>query len=161
MSMFDSVLNAATGGLAGTVFEAIKAYFPPSMTDEQKQNVSMQLQVIEAQRQKDAAAAANEAERNLNERIAQYEGTAGDLKTIPLLGPVLIMARGAQRPVWGFGTLICDFQVFSGSWVLPEGVVQNSFYVVNFLVLGFLFGERALQNILPLVTALLQAKQTR
>ena len=29
--------------------------------------------------------------------------------------------------------------------------VQSVFWVINFLVLGFLFGERAMRNILPLL----------
>lgn len=158
MGMLDGILNAATGNLAGTIFDAIKTYFPPSMSEAEKSNVALQLQVIQAQRERDASTAANEAEKNLNERIAQYEGTASDLKAIPIVGSFMLFLRGAQRPIWGFGVLWIDFQVYSGVWVLKDAVVQNSFYVVNFLVLGFLFGERAVANILPLITQFLTAR---
>jgi hypothetical protein len=51
-----------------------------------------------------------------------------------------------------------DFMVFSGQWPLTGSTTQNAansldlqsaFWVINFLVLGFLFGERAMRNVMP------------
>ena len=65
-----------------------------------------------------------------------------------------------------------DIQVFSGNWDLSGGNVENgaagavvgalestalpldlqsAYWLVNFLVLSFLFGERAMKNVLPLL----------
>jgi len=87
-----------------------------------------------------------------------YEGTASDLKSIPVLGAVMLFLRGSQRPVWGFATILLDYQVFSASWKLDDPIISNAFWVVNFLVLGFLFGERAVTNIMPFITNMIQAK---
>jgi hypothetical protein len=52
-----------------------------------------------------------------------------------------------------------DVMVFSKRWDLSSlagdskdmANLQSAFWVVNFLVLGFLFGERAVRNVMPLV----------
>jgi hypothetical protein len=75
--------------------------------------------------------------------------------------------REAQRTIWGYALLILDFFVFSGHWDLVArarqlgtgadagaativgGDLLAAFWIVNFLVLGFLFGESAISNLLP------------
>jgi hypothetical protein len=92
---------------------------------------------------------ANEADREFNARIRDLEGTAADLKSLPVLGNIMLFLRGSQRPIWGFCTLFLDYQVYSGAWKLTSGTQQEAaFYIINFLVLGFLFGERAVQNVM-------------
>jgi hypothetical protein len=66
--------------------------------------------------------------------------------------------RGAQRPIIGYGTMYVDYMVFSGMWKLPDGPVTNAWFLSNALVLAFLFGERAIRNVAPLITDLLAAK---
>jgi len=156
-----SLANLLTGGL-GTIakeaFGLVKAYFPPSMSESDKQDVMLKLEALQIEKQKVIGDAANDAEKNLNQRIAEHEGTASDLKSIPIVGTLMIFLRGLQRPVWGFATLYMDFMVFSGAWVLSDDQIRTAFFTVNFLVLGFLFGERAMKNVLPLVAAFLRAK---
>lgn len=117
-----------------------------------------QLAQIAAQKEKDEAAADIEATRALTERIADLEGTAADLKAVPYFGQVILFARGAQRPLIGYGVMALDYMVFSAAWNLKEGVMQNLFFFINVLVLAFLFGERAVKNIAPLITDMLAAK---
>jgi len=38
-------------------------------------------------------------------------------------------------------------------------MTEVAFVLINLLVLGFLFGERAVKNLLPLVTSFLSARQ--
>lgn len=104
-----------------------------------------------------------QASTHATERAAQLEGTTRDLLALPVVGRLVIFLRGMQRPVWGFGTLWGDFMVFSGRWNValqtdgnwtPEGM---ALILINLLVLGFLFGERAVKNLLPLVTRFLEA----
>ena len=152
------LLTGGLGGLAKEAFGLVKSYFPPSMSEQEKQNVMLQLEALELQKLTIVEKAADEAERNLNQRIAEHEGTAADLKSIPVIGTFMIFLRGLQRPIWGFGTLYMDYKVFGGFWEIADETIMSAFLVMNFLVLGFLFGERAIKNVLPVVTAFLSAK---
>lgn len=149
--MLNKLVNVLSGGLANTVMDGIKAYFPPDMTQEQKAAVNLELQRIELEKQQAVSKAVAEAERAINERIAISEGTAKDLLALPVIGRLLIFARGAQRPVWGFATLFADYMWFSGAWPDLTAQQESALWVINLLVLGFLFGERAVQNVAPLI----------
>jgi len=153
--MFDKIISAFGGGLVGTVMGAVEKYFPPDMSPKEKASAQLAIENIVLQKQQDANKAANEAEKNLNERIAQTEGTAKDLLALPIVGRVLIFLRGAQRPVWGFATLYADFCWFSNSWGALTDKQETALIVINFLVLGFLFGERAVKNLEPLIMKVL------
>lgn len=169
-NIFDKLIGVATGvatggasdavgGIAGAILDTVKAYLPPDMSPEKKAEMALAVQAQAFQHEKDVMAAANDAEKEVNDRIALYEGTASDLKSLPIVGPVMLFARGAQRPIWGFACLYMDYQVFSGAWKLEAGTqVAGAFYVINFLVLGFLFGERAVKNVAPFITQMISAK---
>lgn len=159
MGLLDSLTEIATGGLGKSIVDVVTKYFPPNMSDVEKENVRLAAANLELQRAREFAEAQTKAEDSLNARIAMYEGSSADLKGIPFLGPLLIMLRGLQRPVWGFAALYFDYGVFSGMWKLADNTVSNAFWIVNLLVLGFLFGERAIMNVMPFFTQLAQAKQ--
>lgn len=154
--MFDKIASLFTGGLASTVMDGIKTYFPPDMSDEQKAAVNLELQKIELQKQIEVNKAIAEAEKALNERIAQHEGTAKDLQALPIVGRVIVFARGCQRPLWGFGVMWADLQWFSGQWADLSQQQESALWVINFLVLGFLFGERAIKNVAPLISQVMK-----
>ena len=135
--------------------DGIKSYFPPDMSEEQKANVTLALKKIELERDIAANKAMAEAEKSINERIAAHEGTAKDLMAFPLVGRVIIFARGCQRPVWGFGVMWADVQWFSGAWGQLSQQQESALWVINLLVHGFLFGERAIKNVMPFVSAYL------
>lgn len=163
MSFFDGILNAVTGGgsgLASEIIGAVKDYFPPDMSPEKKAELQLKLGQLALDKEKAVNEAIAESEKAVNDRIASYEGTASDLKAVPILGPLMLFARGAQRPVWGFACLYVDYQVFSGAWNLAAGSqAAATFYIINFLVLGFLFGERAVKNVAPFITDMISAKK--
>jgi hypothetical protein len=159
MGFFDTLANAATSGLAGQIVGVVEKYFPPAATPEQKAALELAAENMELQRANQFAAAQSTAEKDLNERIAMYEGTASDLKAIPILGAFMLLLRGSQRPIWGFATLWIDFQVFSGVWKLVDPIESNAFWIINLLVLGFLFGERAITNIMPFVTNMIKVQK--
>lgn len=167
MGILSGVLSVLTGGTSDGVtslgtglVDAIKSYFPPDMTPEQKANIELAAQNFGLQKQIEAAKEINDAEKALDDRIAMYEGSASDLKAIPYLGALMLFLRGAQRPVWGFAALYIDYMVFNGSWKLEGQVIPNAFWVINFLVLGFLFGERAVTNVMPFVTNMIATKNS-
>lgn len=159
MGFFDKVVDVATGGLAKDILSTFEKYFPPDMSPEQKANIALAAENLELQKKAQADKAQQDAEHAVNERIAMYEGSASDLKALPIIGPIMLMLRGSQRIAWGFATLYLDYGVFSGMWSLTDPIIANAFWIVNFLVLGFLFGERAVTNILPFITELIKAKK--
>jgi len=174
MELFSKIMGILGGSVLETATEFINERWPPDMSEAQKAEMNLVLKQFddkERQREHERVIAinkiTNEAEEQFNQRIKALEGTASDLKTIPIIGSVIIFARGVQRPIWGFGTLFLDYKIFSGSWnvqlvsvnegvsaITPEGFCL---IVINFLVLGFLFGERTLKNLLPLIRPLVES----
>lgn len=150
MSLIKDVVAFATGGGGKVLWDAVESFFP---TPEAKLQAKIAMDAAAAQQEKQQLDSALAFAESLNERISQQEGTAADLKSIPIVGPLMLFLRGAQRPVWGYAVLFMDYQVYSGIWKLDASRPEESavFYIINFLVLGFLFGERAIINILPLV----------
>jgi hypothetical protein len=146
--MLDSIVGIATG-LGGKLIDAAKEYFPPAMSDAEKKAAELEMLKVAHEVEVELLQETTKAQAEFNQRIKDLEGTAKDLKVIPIIGPLVIFLRGLQRPVWGFAVMWIDFNVFSGIWKLETEMLQNAFWLVNFLVLGFLFGERALQNVLP------------
>lgn len=160
MSFLDKIVDVATGGLAKQVMDTVKAYFPPDMNAQQKADLQVSLERIAMEREKNTNDAIRDSEEALNERIKMYEGTAQDVLAVPILGPIMVFLRGAQRICFGYGTIYLDFQVFSGGWKLEAGTQESCFWIVNFLVLGFLFGERAIKNVGPLIAQILSARKS-
>jgi hypothetical protein len=157
MSIFKKLLNGVTGGFVSTAVDTFKEYFPADMTPEQKASLALKTRELEAKIQQQMDDAAITAEEVLTNRIAQLEGTASDLKGIPLVGPLVLFLRGLQRPLWGYATLFMDYMWFS-EWTTLTSKQESALMAINILVLGFLFGERAIKNVMPLITKLFEAK---
>lgn len=101
--------------------------------------------------------------RGLNKKIPvkDMDGTIGDLDQACWMGRIVMFLRGAQRPIWGYFVGFIDFMVFSKKWdIVGNQQMESAFWVINFLVLGFLFGEQVIKNVVPLVNEMV-AKQTR
>lgn len=158
MGILSTIKEAATGGLAKEVAGLIKSYFPPDLSEEKRAELNLQLERLELQRAAQTNTAIASAEQAMNERIRLYEGTAADLKTMPVLGPIMLFLRGAQRIVWGFATLYLDWMWFA-EWEPLTQKQEAALLVINFLVLGFLFGERAVKNVSPMIAEIFRAKR--
>lgn len=101
----------------------------------------------------------NDQEKTFLDNQKSMEGTASDLKQFGVIGKILVLLRGLQRPVIGYGIGVVDYQVFTGIIVLPaDQMIQSTFYAVNIVVLISLFGERAVRNVLPMLTTYLNVK---
>ena len=154
--MFDKLLGFLSGGLVKEAREAIRDYFPPSMSDKEKAELDFRIKTTLRESSLKASSLANQAIEGFNNRIKELEGTAKDLQSIPIVGRLIIFLRGCQRPIWGFGTLILDWKVFSSAWTLTSPKEQVAFVLINCLVLGFLFGERTLINLMPVIKMILE-----
>lgn len=159
MSFLTKIADFATNGFGSFAMGVVEKYFPPDMSEEQKATMQLGFKQLELETQKEMNKAVREAEIQLNDRIKMYEGSASDLLRLPVIGRFMIFLRGCQRPIWGFSTLWMNWLWFS-EWTLNEKQ-ESALIVINFLVLGFLFGERAIKNVAPLITQLLSAKKAK
>lgn len=158
MGFVKAIADFFGGGIVSSITDTVKEYFPPSMSGAEKAELAERIRAAEHRRELALLKLANEADKEVTRRAAELEGTAADLKTLPVVGRIIIFVRGCQRPMWGLFTMYLDWQVFSGAWRVqlsaengwtPHGL---AFWTVNLLVLGFLFGERTVKNLLPLVS---------
>ncbi|MDG4866540.1 hypothetical protein P8631_00745 [Guyparkeria sp. 1SP6A2] len=157
MGILGKIGDVLTGGLAETAFEAVKTYLPPNMSEADKAQMKLQLEKLEMEKRAQANQAMADAEVRVNERVKLYEGTAADLKGMPILGPLMLFLRGSQRIVWGFAALYLDYMWFT-AWGDLSDKQETALIVVNTLVLGFLFGERAVKNVTPMLRDAFVAK---
>jgi hypothetical protein len=159
MGIFTKIIDFLSGGFGGKIVDAVLKQLPEEMTEEQKAKISMAINQASHEQGLKLLKLAQQEEKMFNDRIALLEGTSSDLKSSGILGKAVLFLRGLQRPVWGYSVLIFDIMIFSGRWRFPDtntiGLDYASvFWVMNFLVLGFLFGERALMNVIPLIKSL-------
>lgn len=159
MAIFDKIASMFGGGLVDSVLEAVKAYFPPGMTPQQEAELRLNIERMAFEKQKQADAMLADAERQVTERISLLEGTATDLRAIPIIGPLMLFMRGIQRPVWGFAVLYADMMWFSGKWGQMSTQQESALWVINLLVLGFLFGERAVANLAPIISEVMASRK--
>lgn len=161
MSILAGLADKLVGGLAGSIVDVVKTYWPPDLSPEQKAEMTVAIERLAIEKEREVNAAVEAAERRLTERIALLEGTASDLRAVPIIGPLVLFLRGLQRPIWGYGTLYVNLMWFSGRWGQLSTTQESSIWVINILVLGFLFGERAVQNVAPLISELMQQRNKK
>ncbi len=160
MEILSKMGDLLSGGLGSKIVDAVKGYFPPSMSEAEKKEFELKLLEVTHRNEIELLQATQSAEAEFNARIRDMEGTASDLGKMPVLGPIMLFLRGCQRPMFGIYTLVMDFLVFSGSWDIPkDSRLESAFFAINLLVLGFLFGERAVRNVMPLLLAYFGKKE--
>ncbi|MBI9080272.1 MAG: hypothetical protein JEY79_11105 [Pseudodesulfovibrio sp.] len=165
MGFVSKVADFFGGGVVKTIADTVKGYFPPSMSDKEKSELSARISKAEHEHERALMALAVKADQEVTKRAAALEGTAKDLKSIPIIGPIIIFIRGCLRPSFGVFTLFTDWQIFSGSWSVKMTTATGSYtaegaliLALNILVLGFLFGERTVKNLMPLFTRLMEVR---
>lgn len=160
MSITEKILDVIGGGLVSGIIDVAKSYFPPDMSEAQKLEAEMKMLQIKASVDLQIQEMLNESERAFNDRIIQMDGTAEQLKSVFFIGPLIILLRAIQRPLWGFGTLYMDWMVFSDTWKIPTDSREDlCFLSINLIVLIFLFGEKAFKNIAPVIERLLSVRK--
>lgn len=158
MSWLDNVAGILGSSLFKEVKDVITQYWPPEISPQQRLEFQIKLDEAEANKRQQIQQALAESERMITERVTLLEGSAQDLRAIPLIGPVVLFLRGLQRPLWGYGTMYADAMWFMGRWQMTEQQ-ESALWVINFLVLGFLFGERAVQNVAPLIADMMNKRR--
>jgi hypothetical protein len=159
VSILKDIGNIFTGGVSGLankIIDTAVAFFPPSMSDAEKAKATIALKELAHKEELELLNATNEATQLFNQRVKEYEGTANDLKSIPIIGALIIFLRGAFRPLFAYAIAFVDIKVFSNAWQITDPQILSAFWLVNLLVLGFFFGERTMKNILPLLKEFLK-----
>lgn len=155
------IAQAVTGkGTPDAALEALKA--DPNLVLQFQKSIleqKVELEKIAAQRAKDDAEADNTADALLTERMNKQEGTAEDLKGIPIIGPIMLFLRGSQRIVISYGTAYLDWEWLTGAIKVPAGgMEERMFFTASLLVFAVLFGERAIKNVAPLIADIFAAR---
>ena len=151
MSILGKISDFVSGGLFKEVKEAVIAYLPPDLSPTQKADIELKVQALLHKKELEINRVIEDSAKQLDKRISEQEGTASDLKQMPYFGAVIIFFRGMQRPLWGYATMVMDYKWFFESGEYTEQQ-QTAMIIVNVLVLGFLFGERTIKNLEPLIT---------
>lgn len=151
MKLLSKLTDFVGGSLFKEIKEGVMAYFPPDMSPQQKAEAELNITEMLNEKQREANKALADAAIQLDKRIAEQEGTAKDLLAMPVLGRIVLFLRGLQRPVWGFATMYMDQRWFFGDEGVFTEQQQTAMIVINVLVLGFLFGERTIKNLEPLI----------
>ena len=155
--MFDKILSFFKTDVIKQVGDVVDRFVT---TKEEKENLKRAMTKLLHDQEMEIQRFTLEAEQEFNTRIRELEGTASDLKQFGWIGKIVLFLRGLQRPLWGYGVVYMDFMVFSGKWNIEEdSQMQSAFWIINFLVLGFLFGERAIKNVAPLIKSMTEKKQ--
>lgn len=158
MRLLSGLMGFLKGDFVKDAMDFVNTRWPPSMSEAQKIEMTAVLKDLTHQQAMDLAEVAQADETAFNKRTIQLEGTAADLKTIPVIGALIIFLRGAFRPLFAYGTAYVDWIYFTtdtSDW--PEQQ-QTLLIAINLLVLVFFFGERAMKNIMPLITSALMAR---
>lgn len=148
--LLSGVTNFLGGGIFKEIKETVLTYLPPDLSPLQKAEVELKISEMLAAKQAEANRVLSDAAAQLDKRIGEQEGTASDLNALGWIGRPIVFLRGVQRPAWGFATLWLDYKwIFStNEFSQEQGLAM---IIINVLVLGFLFGERAVLNLQPLI----------
>lgn len=150
MSLLGKLGDIVGGSLFKEVKDTVMAYYPPDMTDQEKAKAELELTKVLHEKEIATNNALQEAAQELDRRVAEQEGTAKDLMALGIIGKPIVFLRGVQRPLWGFAVMYFDNKWFFSADKFSEQQ-QTALIVINVLVLGFLFGERTVKNLEPLI----------
>ena len=158
--MFEEFNKKISNLSANVIKDQIFKILPSTISEDVKGDMSRKLEEVLEKELVDIKIASVRLENDIEDTIEKLSKTTKDLEKIPFLGSVGMFLRGMQRPVWGFALLYIDLNVLSGTWpILKKGAtdiamndtVASAFWFINILILGFLFGERAARNVVPMI----------
>lgn len=158
MGVLDKLGGLLGGGLGSKIADIVGSKIENKAEAE---NLRLQIEQAIGQRAHELQLAELEAdretERMFNERTIAMEGTASDLKSVPVLGAIVLFLRGAYRPLFAYFVAYLDFVYFVTGMAWTE-TQESLLFAINMLVIGFFFGERAAKNVLPLLAQAFASK---
>lgn len=155
--ILSKAIGFLTGDFAKEAMGFVRDRWPPNMSEQQKKEMELLFRQSLSNTQLQAQKLGMEIDAEFNQRIKDLEGTATDLRTLPIIGSLIIFLRGVQRPLWGFATIYLDYMAFTGKFSVDfKSELGVVLIIINFLVLGFLFGERTLKNLVPVLAPIIE-----
>ncbi len=158
MRFVSGLMGLLKGDFVKDAMDFVSTRWPADMSDIQRAEMEVVLKELAHKQAMDLSQVARDDEDAFNKRTIDLEGTASDLKSIPFIGALIIFLRGAFRPLFAYLTAYLDWVYFTtdtSKWTEQQ---QTLLIAINLLVLVFFFGERALKNVMPLITNALLAK---
>lgn len=146
------------------IVKLVEKVIPDKMSEEEKVRLELEIEKSSTDRKIQLLDKWNEYDRQFQDFTKDMEGTAGDLKSIPVIGHIIILLRGAFRPLCCYSVLFTFIKVLSGSWNLDAMYTTNAnqawslLWIITLLVFTFVFGERAIQNLMPLIERVMGLK---
>lgn len=148
MNVFSGIIGGENGVLGG-VKNLAEVYIE---NKDKKREFELEVQTFLHNKEMEMIDKGLEVYKEFNDRIIQMEGTAKDLSQFGWVGSLIILLRGAFRPLVSYGMAAVDVLVFSGKVNLPENEqVVSVFWIINLVIFVFYFGERAIKNIAPVL----------
>jgi hypothetical protein len=158
MGFLKGLMNFLKGDFVKDAMDFVNTRWPPDMSEAQKAQMTVILKELAHKQAMDLSEVAQADEAAFNKRTVELEGTAADLKSIPFVGALIIFLRGAFRPLFAYMTAYVDWIYFTTNTAHWPQQQQTLLISINLLVLVFFFGERALKNVMPLLTNAIAAK---
>lgn len=158
MSILAGIKSFLGGGLGEEIVGFVRDRWPAKMSQAEKAEMEQALAEFAHAKEVQLIELGIQQDEQFNKRTKELEGTASDLKTIPVLGPIVIFSRGMFRPMFAYFTAYLDLVWFTTATGWSEQ--QNTaMIVINIIVLTFFFGERAVKNLAPLIAQVFGGKQ--
>jgi hypothetical protein len=158
MGFLKGLMSFLKGDFVKNAMDFVNTRWPPNMSESDKAQMELVITDMLHKQAMDLAAVAQKDEAAFNQRIVDLEGTAHDLKSIPFIGALIIFLRGAFRPMFAYMVAYVDWLYFTTDTAHWPEQQQTLLIAINLLVLAFFFGERAMKNVMPLITSAIAAK---
>ncbi len=164
--MFELLDKAMNELSSKKIADDLVTTFPESLSEQDRKEIALRVENSLTQKFCDLKIAKIEVKNDVEDKFEKVSQATKDLEKIPFFGKIGLFIRGMQRPIWGMALLYIDLQVLSGAWPLANKVsevavatattalsssIESTFWLINLLVLGFLFGERAVKNVMPMI----------
>lgn len=149
-TLIKGVAGFFSGETGKEVVGFIRDRFPAKLSDAELAEIQAAAEQREGERKESAMEWAASEQANFNKFTTDMEGTASDLKDVPVLGPIVIFFRGMFRPIFSYFVMYLDFVWFVGTSDFDDQQ-STAMIVINMVVLVFFFGERAVKNLAPLI----------
>ena len=113
------ILEKLTSIVGGSLFkeakEVIMAYLPPEVPPEKRLEMQAKLNEIELSKSRQIDQAIADAEMRLTERIALTEGSAQDLRALPVVGSACAVPACIAAPCMGLRDAVRGCHVVYGA----------------------------------------------
>jgi len=158
--LVSGIKTLLTGAVGDRIAGILDRVAPEKLSEAEKARIKMEVDAVEHEQRIEIIEKIQDEVAAFYQLIKDLEGTAKDLMQFGFLGKVVIFLRGIQRPLFGFGTFVWDWIYFStpGDYDPDKTKIL---LVINLLVLGFLFGERAIKNLTPVIMMIFTGKKSQ